>query len=125
MKSGLYICKCYWMNSRTKEMYPVLKFGMTTNIDTRMYHYNKNGDKYKLLAFLPCSVKYLKERERYFKEYSYFSDWCRISRSEHIEYDKGYFKKMYSDLKEASDIKITLKSFKNQRGSIVKSLLFE
>lgn len=113
------------MNVRTKEIYPVLKFGMTTNIDIRMYHYNKNGSNYKLLAFFPCSAKYLNERERYFKEYSYFSDWCRISRSEHIEYVKGYFKKMHSDLKEASEIKITLKSFKNQSGSIVKSLYFE
>ena len=125
MNSGLYICKCYWMNVRTKQMYPVLKFGMTTNIDTRMYHYNKNGGNYKLLAFLPCSSKYLKEREDYFKEYSYFADWCRKSKSEHIVYDKGYFKKMHSDLKEAVDLKITLKSFKNQRGSIVKSLWFE
>jgi hypothetical protein len=124
MKSGLYICKCYWMDVRTKEISPVLKFGMTTNIDTRMYHYNKRGSKYKLLAFFPCSKRYLKEREDYFKEYSYFSDWCRISRSEHIEYEKGYFKKMFSDLKDAADIKIRLESIKNQNGQFVKWLTF-
>jgi len=106
MNSGLYICKCYWTNTRTKKMFPVLKFGMTKNINTRLYYYNKNGQCYKLIAFFPCASIYLKEREDYFKEHSYFSDWSRISRSEHIEYEKGYFKKMYKDLKEAAELKI-------------------
>lgn len=125
MKSGLYICKSYWMNARTREMYPVLKFGRTTNIDTRMYHYNKKVKSYKLLAFFPCSKKYLIEREKYFKGNSRFSDDCRMSNSEHIKYEKGYFRMMYEDLKEVVEFKITLKSHKRFDGSIIKSLWFE
>lgn len=106
-------------------MYPILKFGRTTNIETRMYYYNKNGEAYKLLAFFPCSKKYLVHREKYFKDNSYFADDCRISRSEHIKYEKGYFKKMYSDLKEAINLKISVKSHKRFDGSIIKSLWFE
>lgn len=106
-------------------MYPVLKFGRTTNIDTRLYHYNKKGQCYKLLAFIPCSKKYLVEREKYFKANSYFADDCRMSTSEHIIYHKGYFKIMYEDLKKASNLKITLKSSKNIFGQVVKSLWWE
>ncbi len=58
---GLYICKTYWKNLRTGKMFPVLKYGKTSNIETRMYYYNKNAT-YKLLAFFPCDFIDIRER---------------------------------------------------------------
>jgi hypothetical protein len=117
IKSGLYIVKCYWKNTRTNQLIPVLKFGYTSNIDTRMYHYNKKSS-YKLLYFAPCKG-YLKEREGYIKEYGCdeITYHCRCSLSEHMMYEKGLFKKMYNDVFDAS--KIDIKTRKNNKGVIV------
>jgi len=109
------------MNARTKEMWPVLKYGRTNNIETRMRYYNRKGQYYKLVAFFPCSKKHLVDREDHFKEHSSFSwDW-RCDRDEYIEYSSGKFKKMYQELKEISEMQIKIMKEKNG----CKFLIFE
>jgi hypothetical protein len=107
MKSGLYIAKCYWKNTRTNEISPMLKYGYTSNIETRMFHYTKNGATYKLLSFFPCK-DYLKERENYvqLEGPDCITDQFRCNRSEYIEFQTGYFKQMYNALKHASELYI-------------------
>jgi hypothetical protein len=106
---GLYICKTYW--GRSNRIFPVLKFGMTSNIKKRMEYFNKNST-YKLLAFFECED--IEIRERYFMEYSSFKNYMRASncKNEHIEYEKYLFKSMYRELKEISEIKIAKKKNK-------------
>ena len=106
MKSGLYVCKCYWLNSRTKELSVMLKYGYTNNIDTRMYYYNKKAT-YKLLYFKPCKG-FLKEREEYMQEYGHpdIHETWRLNRSEHIEYKRGLFRILYNAVNEVCDFKI-------------------
>jgi len=77
-------------------MHPVLKFGMTNNIDTRMYYYNRDGIKKKLMAFFPCDDA--KFREDLFKEDSSFAYDLRGQKHEYIDFKSGYFKRMYNDL---------------------------
>ena len=107
MKSGMYICKCYWKGLTTGKITIVLKYGITNNIDVRMKHYNKNGKHYQLLYFRPCK-DYLKIRENYLKEWGpdCIKDTWRLQSSEHIEYNKGYFKSIFKSINEACDFKI-------------------
>jgi hypothetical protein len=106
---GLYICKTYWKNLRTGKMFPVLKYGKTSNIETRMYYYNKNAT-YKLLAFFPCDFIDIRERlvQEQYDEY-------RLTRSEHMIYENN-FKSLYEDVRKASSYKIT--KSKNRNGAI-------
>jgi hypothetical protein len=102
-KSGLYICKCYHKNLDTGKIIPVLKFGMTNNIDTRMYYYNRDGIKKKLIAFFPCNNA--KFREELFKDCSSFEDDLRMNYgSEHIDFQSGYFRRMYNELEYWSKV---------------------
>ena len=107
MKSGMYICKCYWKVLNTDKIKVVLKYGITNNIDTRMHHYNKNGKFYQLLYFRNCK-DYLKVREDYLKEWGAdcITETWKSTKSEHIEYNKGYFKSIYKSINEACDFKI-------------------
>jgi hypothetical protein len=83
-------------------MHPVLKFGMTNNIDTRMYYYNRDGIKKQLIAFFPCNDA--KFREDLFKEDSSFAYDLRGQRDEYIDFESGYFRRMYNDLKHFSTV---------------------
>jgi hypothetical protein len=107
---GLYICKTYWKNLRTGKMFPVLKYGKTSNIETRMYYYNKNAT-YKLLAFFPCDFIDIRERlvQEQYDEY-------RLTRSEHMIYENN-FKSLYENVKESASCKIT--KSKNRKGQFV------
>ena len=100
IKSGLYICKCYWKNVRTGRICPILKFGMTTNIDKRMERYNEKYDVYKLIAFYPAK-KHIKRRERDVKD-DYFEDHFRMTNSEHMPFESGLFKYMHEALTTCS-----------------------
>jgi hypothetical protein len=98
---GLYIMKCYWAYSRApKKIFPVLKYGMTGNLNTRKKYYDRIGS-YKLLAFFPCNdIKFReslvhKERESY-----------RLTGSEHEIYYKGLFKELYKEVKYAANMEI-------------------
>ena len=108
---GLYICKCYWSYSSTAgKLFPVLKYGMTNNIKTRMDYYNKNAT-YKLLAFFPCN-NFIEQREKLIQEQY---DEYRLTRSEHIIYENN-FKSLYEVVKKAATCKIT--RTKNPLGAI-------
>jgi hypothetical protein len=96
IKSGLYICKCYWKNSKTNELFPVLKFGMTKDIDKRMNRYNENGNIYKLISFYPAK-KHIERRERDVKS-DYFDEHFRMTNSEHMPFESGLFKYMHKAL---------------------------
>ena len=96
----MYICKCYWKVLNTDKIKVVLKYGITNNIDTRMHHYNKNGKFYQLLYFRNCN-DYLKEWGA-----DCIKETWRATKSEHIEYNKGYFKSIYKSINEACDFKI-------------------
>jgi len=101
MKRGLYIVKYYLKNTRTGELSVMLKYGRTSNIETRMNYYRKKRST-SLLAFFPCSNE--KERESYFKEWSscsFIYD-LRYHLSESVEFNTNVFKNMYSDLFEIS-----------------------
>lgn len=98
MKSGLYICKCYQVCLNTWKVTPVLKFGMTSDIDKRMYFYNKDVKRKQLLAFFPCKKEETKFREDLFKEFSSFADNLRCQKHEYIDFESGYFRRMYNDL---------------------------
>jgi hypothetical protein len=89
-------------------MFPVLKFGRTKNIDTRMYYYNRKGPIYKLISFFPCKEKELKQREGWFKAYSSFDEELRYTLSEHLNFQSGYFKRMYDDLNYFSKVTWTI-----------------
>ncbi len=112
---GLYICKTYW--AVNGKIVPVLKYGKTNNIETRMKYYNKEFPRYKLISFFPCD-KFLDFREyivhEKYEEY-------RMSKTEHLIYESGSFKRLYREVKEASNCKIT--RTKNPLGAI--SLLIE
>ena len=108
---GLYICKTYRKNIRTGEIFPVLKYGKTNNIETRMKYYNKKST-YKLLAFFPVK-NYLDKRESFIQnEYEEY----RLTRNEHIKYEKGSFKILYNQVKEAASVEI----FKTKNGFMYK-----
>lgn len=112
---GLYICKTYWAySSEPKKSFPVLKYGMTGNINTRMDYYNKNST-YKLLAFFPCDNIKIRESlvHRTRDEY-------RLTKSEHETYHKGLFKELYNEVKQAANCKITKR--KNKLGAIVTEI---
>jgi hypothetical protein len=107
---GLYICKTYWAyQSAPRKIFPVLKYGKTNNIETRMYYYNKNAT-YKLLAFFPCDFIDIRESlvQREYDEY-------RLTKSEHMIYEKN-FKSLYETVKDAASCKIT--KTKNKNGAI-------
>jgi len=91
---GIYICKTYRKLNNNLVIY--LKYGKTNNIKTRIKYYNKKAT-YKLLAFFPVK-DYLDERERLIQnkyiEYRFF-------KTEHIEYEKGSFKVLYNQVKDA------------------------
>lgn len=103
---GLYICKTYWKSLTTGKIIPVLKYGKTSNIETRMYYYNKIAP-YKLLAFFPCD--FIDVRERLVQE-EYIE--YRLTKSEHIKYESGKFKSMFRTVQQASLYKIK----KNNKG---------
>ena len=112
---GLYICKTYWAySSEPKKIFPVLKYGMTGNINTRMKYYNRNGT-YKLIAFFPCNDikfrEYLVQKER--EEY-------RLTRSEHEQYYSGLFKELYKEVNYAANVPMTRK--KDKDGIIIKQV---
>lgn len=112
---GLYIMKCYWAySSAPKKIFPVLKYGMTGNLNTRMKYYEKIGT-YKLLAFFPCNdIKFrehLVQKER---------EWYRLSRTEHEIYHKGLFKELYKEVEYAANISIYTK--KEKDGSAWKQI---
>jgi len=112
MKSGLYIAKCYWKNTGTNRVFPVLKYGYTKNIDTRMSYYNdhkKHIIAYQLVCFFPCNNK-LKQREEFIRDENYnrdiFDEWrARGYRSEHIPYSSSMFRSLYYAVKQASELK--------------------
>jgi hypothetical protein len=97
-------------------MYPVLKFGYTSDINNRMMYYNKTAT-YKLLFFSSCK-NFLKEREYYIKNWGHSEivDHCRMTNSEHIVFESGLFKKMYKDVLEATSMDI--KKTKNKNDSL-------
>jgi hypothetical protein len=108
---GLYICKCYRIIDN--KLQPVLKYGKTNNINTRMYFYNKNGLAYKLIAFFPCK-DFIDERENLIHQnYEAY----RITRSEHILYEKGEFNQLYDIVKEASEV--TIKKLYNKERKLI------
>ena len=67
-----------------------------------MYYYNRDGIKKKLIAFFPCDNA--KFREDLFKEFSSFADNLRGQRDEYIDFESGYFKRMYNDLTHWSKV---------------------
>ena len=108
---GLYICKTYFYNSDLTKVIPVLKYGKTNNIETRMIHYNKRAP-YKLLMFFPCK-DFIDLRESLIQcQY----DEYRLNKSEHIIYEKGLFKQLFKQVKDAATCKIT--KSKNKNGAI-------
>jgi hypothetical protein len=112
---GLYICKTYLYSSDLSKIIPVLKYGRTNNIETRMLHYNKIAP-YKLLVFFPCK-DFIDLRENLIqREY----DEYRLNKSEHIIYKSGLFKQLYRQVKDAASCKIT--KSKNKNGAIIHAI---
>lgn len=107
---GLYICKTYW--AINGKIIPVLKYGKTNNIETRMKHYNKEFSLYKLISFFPCN-NFLDFRENIVQ--SQYEEY-RMSKTEHLIYESGSFKKLYFKVKKAANYKIT--RTKNRLGAI-------
>ena len=107
--------KCYWAYSNApKKIFPVLKYGITGNLNTRKKYYDKIGT-YKLLVFFPCNdIKFReslihKERESY-----------RLTKNEHEIYHKGLFKELYQQVEYAANMPIYTQ--KEKDGTVVKRI---
>lgn len=107
---GLYICKTYW--TINGKVIPVLKYGKTNNIETRMKHYNKEFKRYNLISFFPCH-NFLDVRENLVQQQH---EEYRMSKTEHLIYESGIFKRLHQEIKEAANCKIT--RTKNRLGAI-------